>query len=136
MRKRPAIGIAQDDPVSSRRFRFFDSLEGVLRIILVAVEKMFGIKENLITMFFQIGDALKDHAQIFIQTGGQGIFHVQVPGFSEESHYLSFGFQQSLQNGIVFHFFVRIAGTAEGGDPGLRKVGALSLLKKIDISGI
>ena len=62
MRKRTAVGIAQDDPVGARRFGFLDGFEGVLWIILVAIKKMFGIKENLFAMLFQIGDALKDHA--------------------------------------------------------------------------
>ena len=61
------VGIAQHDTVRPGFGRRGERRHGVARVQAIAVEKVFGIVDNLSTFTLQITHRVADHAQIFFQ---------------------------------------------------------------------
>ena len=77
------IGIAEHDDIGSRRTGSKYGIEGILRITLISVKKVFGIVNYLFTVSFQELHGARDDIKILFRCYLQGLVNVQHPAFSK-----------------------------------------------------
>ena len=64
--KSSAVCVAEHEEIGPGIPRGAQGLQGVFRIILEAVEEMFGIVEHLAAMLFEVRHRVGDHGKIFL----------------------------------------------------------------------
>jgi hypothetical protein len=77
---------------------------------------VFGIIDSFTALFFEEGDGIGDHTEVFCGGGTEDFFDVKEPAFSEDSDDGGFGFEEEFDLGIGGGFDVGSAGGAEGGE--------------------
>jgi hypothetical protein len=76
---------------------------------------VFGIVDGFTALFFEEGDGIRNHAEIFYGGGAEDFFDMKEPAFSKDSDDGSFGFKEEFDLGIGRRVDVRSAGGPEGG---------------------
>ena len=77
-----AIGVAQRDHVGARTLGGLPRGERVLRIVLVAIERVLGVVHDELSVLFQASHRVGHHRQVLFRRGLQYVMHVQQPGLS------------------------------------------------------
>ena len=116
-----AVGIAQHDEHRSAFLGGFQGVEGILGVVLIAVEIVLRVVEDFPARGVQKGDGILNHAQIFVEGGPEDVGDVEVPAFSEQRDHLRLRAQKRIEDRIVFRFVPGPAGAAECGYLGFFK---------------
>jgi hypothetical protein len=114
-RKASSVGVAKDEVIGSSLGGGFQSTEGVIVVGGETVKEVFSIVDGFTAFFFEEGDGIRDHTEIFYGCGAEDFFNVKEPAFSEDSDDGSFGFEEEFDLGIGRRVDVRSAGGPEGG---------------------
>jgi len=136
MGQRPAVGIAQDDPVGTRRQGRGYGLTGVIGIPPIAVEEMLGVVYHFFSLFFEVGDGFPDHGQVLFRRNFQDISDMEIPGLAENGHHRGFRGNQGPDVGAFLHQQIGPAGAAEGRQAGVLELNVLGQLEKTHVLGI
>src|SRR5206468_640228 len=91
-RERPAVGIAEHDPVRAGSLGGQQCFESIDRVSAKAVEEMLRIIDHLTTLRFQVGDRIRDQLEVPLKWDSQRFGDVQIPGLTEDSHHGCLGF--------------------------------------------
>lgn len=127
------IGIAEDEVVGSCFRGGFESAEGVIGIGGVAIEKVFGVIDDFASLFFENGDGVGNHAEVFDGGGAKDFFDVQEPAFAEDGNDGGFCLEEEADLGIGGGVDVGSAGGTEGGEFGGAPVEFSGLGKEISV---
>jgi hypothetical protein len=114
-RKTSSVGVAKDEVIGSSLGGGFQSTEGVFVVGGETVKEVFGIVDGFTALFFEEGDGIRDHAEIFYGGCAEDFFDMKEPAFSKDSNDGSFGFDEEFDLGIGRRVDVRSAGGPEGG---------------------
>ncbi|MNV41198.1 hypothetical protein D3C71_1328270 [compost metagenome] len=74
-----AVRIAHNEPIRARFACPSHNGCCILGIVLVAIKKMLGIKNDLKPLALQKGNGIADHGQILFQCSLQGGMHMEIP---------------------------------------------------------
>ncbi len=133
---RPAVGVAQDEGPAPAWRAAWRVLHGVSRVVLVAVEEVFGVVHGLTTPVDQEADRVGDHVEVLGRRRAQDLGHVEQPALAEDGHHRGLGGDQLAQVGVVLGSIGTVAGRAEGSQPG----GLPALLaggrEEVDVLGV
>jgi hypothetical protein len=113
--KSASVRVAEDEVIGSSLRGGFEGSKCVIGIGRVAVKEVFGIVDGFTALFFEEGDGIGDHAEIFCGGGTKNFFNVKEPAFPEDSDDGGFGFEEEFDLGIGGDLDVGSAGGAEGG---------------------
>ena len=119
MGQRSAIGVAEHDPARPRFVSRDDASERVFRIVLIAVEEMFGVEQNFRNGLRGMGDAVADHGEVFVAADAERHVHLEIPGLADQTKRRRLAADQRGKAGIVAGGAARFAGPAEGGQLGM-----------------
>ncbi len=97
---------------------------------------MLGVENHFVHPLLYEGDRIGNDFEIRFFADPQIIPHVKVPGFSNQGHDRSIRIEKYLKVEILGGLRRRLAGRAEGGDPGPFELQPLHLLKKIRVARI
>src|SRR2546427_9602959 len=84
-RHRPAVRVAEDEPLGAGCLGLQEGLQGVLWIDLVAVEEVLGVIEHLSPLALQIRDGILDQLEVLLQRDAERVRHMQSPALAERS---------------------------------------------------
>src|SRR5690625_3903388 len=79
------VGITENECIRSGPLGSTKDLDGILRIVLVAVKKVFGVVDQLLVMAFDKPDGGADDLQILLRLDTEGFIHMEQPSLPEES---------------------------------------------------
>ncbi len=123
MRQRTAVGIAQHHPARSRLIGGLDARQRILRIGFVAVEEVLGVEHHLVDAPERDGDAVADHAEVFVQLHAERDLDLMVPGLADQGDDLGGGGEQRLESRIVVGAAAGAPRHAEGGEARMAQFG-------------
>ena len=101
VRQRPAVCVAEHHPARALLVGGLGAGERVLRIGLVAVEKMLAVEQHFAALGFGGGDAVADRGKVLLLGGLERHPHVIVPGLGNEADGVGLGVEQRHQPRIV-----------------------------------
>ena len=116
IRQVSAIRFAKHDQVRTGIARRFHRAQRVVRIFLVAVEKMFGVVEHLAPVLFQMRHGVRDHREIFLERDVENLGHMQRPRLADDGHGGRLRIEEHLHLRVVLHAHLAAPGHAKGGD--------------------
>ena len=131
-----AVGVAEDQPGGPGLMGGPEGLQGVLRVVLVAVEEVLGVEDDLIDALLQVADAVGDQFEISLQGNAQGRGGVQVPGLAEDGYDRGLGGEQGGQVGVLLRGGLGQVGGAEGRQLGVFKGVALDDVEEFLVGGV
>ena len=120
--QRPAIGVAEDEPIGSRRGSGLQHIHCIICIVGIAIEEVFGVEHHLAAVGLEERYTVPDKLQILLQRDLQRVGHVKVPALAEDGHAFRSRFQYGLQVRVL-----RGSGTCPAGAPERGKAGVLQL---------
>ena len=97
-----AVGVTQRNPARAVVKCGFDRFQRVLWVVLVAVKEVFGVKDRLAPLLFQIGKTASDVVGVFIQLYAQRGFDVKFVGFADQTDRRRIGIDHRRQHIVVF----------------------------------
>ena len=136
MRQRAPVGIAQHNALSPRQRRRPDRLQCVLRVCLVAVKEMLGVKEHPPAALRQKRHRIRNHSQIFLKRGLQHALHMQVPALAHQRSHFGLGVEQRREIGVLRRVDIGVARAAESRQRGMAQPQRLSPLKELRVARI
>src|SRR6478609_3190837 len=87
VRQCAAVGVAQHEYVGSGVLRGFKRAQSEVLIGRVAIEKVFGVIDDLAAVLFQVTDSARDYVEVFFFADVETIFRVKVPALAEDGDY-------------------------------------------------
>ena len=111
-------------------------LHGILRIGLVAVEKVLGVVEDLRACGLQVLQRVVDQLQVLFQGDPQRLVDMEIPALAEDGDGIRLGLHQGADVLVLVRRDLGAAGRAERGDLGLGQFLLLDVLEKSDVLGI
>lgn len=99
--KRAAVGIAQHDPSRAGLMRRLEATQGVLGVVLVAIEEVLGVEQHFRHLVLGQLDAVRDHPQVFFEIDVERGAHLEIPGLADQTRGIGAGCQNGRQTGIV-----------------------------------
>jgi hypothetical protein len=93
-RKTSSVGVAKNEVIGSSLGGGFQSTEGVFVVGGETVKEVFGIVDGFTAFFFEEGDGIRDHTEIFYGRGPEDFFNVKEPAFPEDGDDGGFGFEE------------------------------------------
>src|SRR4051812_25618048 len=97
---------------------------------------MLGIVEDTPSLVFKIGNALADHAQIFLKGRFEDGLDMQRPGLADEGNDCSPRIEQCLDIRVSFDWCASPAGRAERGDRRLLPLFFTRAAEELGIFGV
>ena len=134
--QRAAVGIAQHDALRARQRRRANRLQRVLRVCLVAVKVMLGVKEHPPAALRQKRHRIRNHSQIFFQRCLQHALHMQIPALAHQRSHIGFGGEQRGEIGVVRGADIGVARAAESRQRGMPQPQRLGALKELRVARI
>ena len=105
-----AVGVAEDDGLGAAIDRAFQGFQGIVLVILEAVEKMFGIVEEVVDGGPEKGQGVLDEPEVVVQFDMQGVAYMNIPAFAEDGHRRGLGTEQRQEIGVFFRAVAEMAG--------------------------
>ena len=136
VRQRAPIGIAQHNALRPRQRRRPNRLQCVLRVCLVAVKEMLGVKEHPPTALRQKRHRVRNHSEIFFKRSLQHALHMQVPALAHQRRHFGFGVKQRREIGVLRRVDIGVARAAESRQRGVAQPQRLGALKKLRVARI
>ena len=133
IRQRTAVGITKHDAIDTGLLGSFECFDGILRIGLVAIEKMLGIINNFRNVFLQICQRVLDQLEILFQADTQRLAHMEIPGFTEDRHRVGRGLDQGLDIIVFVRCSLGPSGGTESGYLGMVQGDLLHIFEKSDV---
>ncbi len=134
--QRAAVGVAEDDDRGAGILGGVERLQGVLRVVLVAVEEVFGVVEDLAAGGAAERDRVGDHAQVLFEGGADHLADVHVPGLADDGDDGRLRIEQGLEARVVLGPGVLAPRHAKGGDSRVPQRELLDLLKILEVLGV
>jgi len=134
--ERAAVGVAQGEVGCAPAFRRDQGSEGVIGIVLEAVEKVLGIVDDLPALGDEMAHRVLDHGEVFLGRGADDFGDMEQPRLADDGHDGSPGVEQHLELGVVGGGDAGAAGRPEGGDLGMTKFQPAHLGEERDIAGV
>ena len=107
--------------------------QGVVGVVLEAVEEMLGVVDHLAAVRRAEGDRVGDHPQVLVERDAEDLVDVQVPALADDRDDRRAGVDQGLHADVVLGGDVAAPGHAEGGDPGVLQ---LEVADRAEVGGV
>ena len=133
LRQRSAIGIAQHQQVRTRAVRRAQRRQRVVRIVLVAVEKMLRVVEHLASVAFQKRHGVRDHREVFLPRHPEHLDHLERPRFAHDRHGGRLRVEEDAHLWIVLDAHLAAPRRAERGDLRLLPRALFHLAEKLRV---
>jgi hypothetical protein len=131
-----AIGVTQHQAVGPGLLGRLQGFHGIFGIGPVAVEKMFGVVDDLPDVFLEEFQGIEDHLEVFFKADSEGLAHMEIPGLAEDGDGVRFGLNQGAEIVILIRRGFGPPRSPERGDLGLFQVDAFDFLEEGDVFGI
>ena len=115
LRHGASVGIAQDQAVRSVLMGGAKDGQGVFRVPLETVKKVFRVKKGFFQILFKVGNGIADDFQIPLPGDAQRHFHMAGAGFPEDGGHPCAAGNQGVQRGVRLRRAGRMVRAAEGG---------------------
>ncbi len=136
MRQSAAIGVAENNAVDIGLCRRLESFQRIVRVRLVAVEKVLGVVNHFADMLLEIGERIMNQLKIFLKTDPQSFTHMEVPGFTKNRNRIRPGRNQGLDIIVFLRGRFGAPGRTKGSNARLGQFFVLNRIKESDILGI
>ena len=130
LRHGASVGIAQDQAVRAVLMGGAEHGQGVFRVPLEAVKKVFRVKKSFFQILFKEGDGVADDFQIAFPGDAQRHFHMAGAGFPEDGGHPRAAGNQGVQRGVRLRRTGRMVRAAEGGQLRIPELHVLHGLEK------
>ena len=117
-RQRSAIGVAKNDPARASLHRRVERLQRIGGVRLVAVEEMLGVEQRLAVQRAQMGDAVADIGEVFVQRDAERGLHMEIMGLADEADGLRARIHHLRQHLVIGRRAPGAFGHAEGEEGG------------------
>ena len=114
-----AICVAENEQIGTGIPRGAECLQGILGIVLVAVEKMFGVVEDFATVFFKMCHRVGDHGEVFLRSYIENLCDMQQPCLADDCDYRRLGLEEHAHLGIGLNRNAAATGATESGNAGV-----------------
>ncbi len=121
VRQRPAVGVAQADPVRAGAHRGLEAFQRIGRVALPAVEEVLGVEARLHAVRLDEVNGVLDQLEVLVEGRAQDVGHVQVPGLADDGGDGGADFHEIPHPGIVLGSGIGAAGHAEDDELGMRQ---------------
>ncbi len=114
VRQRAAVGVAQHDPPRPRLMSRARTVQGIVRIGLVSVEKMLAVDHRLAARLDRGLHACLDALEIFLERAAERDMDMIVPGLGDEHDGVGVRGEQACDAGVVLGRSAGAFGHTEG----------------------
>ena len=128
-----AIGVAENERRGAGITRSAQRVKRVIAICLKAIEEVLGVIDQLATAVSDVGDALRDHREIFSARCLKDRLHVQGPALAEDRDNRCLGIEECIQIAIVPGLVRLMARAAECGEAGALPANLLRCGEELDV---
>ena len=136
VRQHAPVGVAQHDALRTRHLCGANRLQCVVRVRLVAVKEMLGVKEHAPAPFHQIRHRVRDHGEVLFQRCLQDAGNMQIPALAHKGYDRRFGGEQCGKVGVVRRADVGVARAAECGERGVSEPHRLGALEELGVARV
>ena len=133
LRNRSAVRVAEHDDIGAAPLGRLPRRQGVLRIVLVTVERVFGVVDNEAAAALEIPDRVFDHRDVFVGRRLQHFFHVQQPRLANDSDDWRLGVDEQPHLVVGFRRHALAARRAKRREPRVLERPALRFVEKLDV---
>ena len=134
--QRATVGVAQNHKIRTGLFGRLPRGQRVLRIILVAIQRMLGIVNHLALVLFEKRNRVGDHCDVFLRRGSQHFLHMQQPRFAKNGDHRRLRIDQQFHLRVVLGIDLFTAGRAEGCNLYILPLAFGRFLEELDVLGI
>ena len=136
VRQPSAIGVAEDEAVRTRGLCRPEGGQGVLAVLLEAVEEMLGVVDDFLEVLEEVDDGVADHGDVLVEGGSERVGDVQVPRLAEDGDHGRPRLDERLDVAVLLRLHTGSPRGAEGGDLGGLEDGVLDALEEAEVLGI
>ena len=122
VRQRAAIRVAENNPGGTAFMRRANTVERIVRIVLVPVEEMFAVEHRFTTTLGRGGNRLADHLKIFVERRVDRRFDMEVPGLADKAGGRNLGVEDGVQTRVIGGAAAATARHPEGDHACLRRL--------------
>ena len=115
-RQSSAVCVAEHKQVGSGIPRGTECFQGILGVVLVAVEKMFGVVEDFAVVFFKMGHRIGDHRQVLLGSDIENLCDMQQPCLADDCDDRRLRLQKHAHLGIGLNRNAAATGATESGN--------------------
>ena len=135
-RQRSAVGVAERHDVGARSLGGLPGGERVLAVVLVAVERVFGVVDDEPAVVLQMSDRVSDHREVLLGRRLQNLPDVQQPRLAEDGDDRRLGLDEQPDLIVLLHADVLAARRAERRQSRVPERAVFRLLEELDVLGI
>ena len=107
------VCIAENEQVGSGIPRGAECFQRIFGIVLVAVEKMFGVVEDFAAVFFKMGHRIGDHGKVLLGSDIENLCDMQQPCLADDCDDRRLRLQKHTHLGIVLNRNAPATGATE-----------------------
>ena len=128
-----AVRVAERDVLGAGLRGRLEALEGVARVVAVAVEEVLGVVDHPLARLHQVGDRVADHRQVLLAAHLGDLLEVQAPGLADQRHHRGEARGEQPQRLVLGGLGVAAPGHAEGTDGGLIELDVGEHLEQLEL---
>ena len=132
MRQGSSVSIAEHQSLGPALNRLIQGRQGILLIVLEAVEKVLGVVDHLVDPAFKILEGVLNDFKVLVKGNFQGVGDVHIPALAEDGNDRCLRLKHGLDVGILVDAVVDPAGGAERGDPRMAKLYPADFFEVLD----
>ena len=117
--KSSAVCVAENEQVGSGIPRGAQCFQGILGVVLVAVEKMFGVVEDFAAVFFEMGHRVGDHGEVLLGSDIENLCDMQEPCLADDCDDRRLSLKKHAHLGIRLNSNAAATGATESCNAGI-----------------
>ena len=135
-RQGAAVGVAKDDAVGAAGDGGEHGRDGIGRVFLPAVDRMFAIVDDFAAMRLKEGDRVADHLEVLLGRAAEDFADMKGGGLAVDCDDRGIDLEETAHLGVFRGAHALAAGRPEGRQLGMLEFDFLSAGEELDVTGI